>query len=262
MTDLVLVEQSEGVRTLTLNRPHALNALTVPAMAALADRLEEAAADPAARAVVITGAGVAFSAGGDLAFLQELPNMSPARIRDAVYGTFQRVPRVIRGMEKPVIAAVNGAAVGAGCEIAVACDFRIASSLARFGEVWITLGCVPAMGGMFLLPRIVGLAKATELVMTGEIIDATEALRIGLVSRVVPPPDLSRAAFELAQRLARGPARALAAAKTALNRGLDSTFLAELETTLEQQTACFATRDFAEGVEALAAKRAPRFSGS
>lgn len=262
MTDLVLVEQSEGVRTLTLNRPQALNALTVPAMAALGDHLEEAAADPAAKAVVITGAGAAFSAGGDLAFLQELPNMSPTRIRDAVYGTFQRVPRVIRSMEKPVVAAVNGAAVGAGCEIAVACDFRIASERGRFGEVWITLGCVPAMGGMFLLPRIVGLARATELVMTGEIIDATEALRIGLVSRVVPPLDLPRAAFELARRLAQGPARALAAAKVALNRGLDSTLSAELEATLEQQTACFATQDFAEGVKALAARRAPRFSGS
>jgi enoyl-CoA hydratase/carnithine racemase len=115
--------------------------------------------------------------------------------------------------------------VGAGCEITVACDFRIASSLTRFGEVWINLGCVPALGGMFLLPRIVGLAKATELVMTGEIIDAAEALRIGLVNKVVMPPDLPRAAFELAQRLARGPARALAAAKTALNRGSTRRFL-------------------------------------
>jgi enoyl-CoA hydratase/carnithine racemase len=213
--------------------------------------------------VVITGAGSAFSAGGDLAFLQELPAMPPARIREVVYGTFQRVPRAIRSMDKPVVAAVNGAAVGAGCEITVACDFRIASERARFGEVWINLGCVPARGGMFLLPRIVGLAKATELVMTGEIIDAAEALRIGLVNKVVMPPDLPRAAFELAQRrLARGPARALAAAKTALNRGLDSTSLAELEATLEQQTACFATRDFAEGVEALAAKRPPRFTGA
>ncbi len=262
MTDLVLVEESEGVRTLTLNRPDTLNALTVPAMAALADRLEEAAADPATRAVVITGAGSAFSAGGDLAFLQELPTMPPGRIREVVYGAFQRVPRAIRSMDKPVVAAVNGAAVGAGCEIAVACDFRIASERGRFGEVWINLGCVPAMGGMFLLPRIVGLAKATELVMTGEIIDATEALRIGLVNKVVMPHDLPRAAFDLAGRLAHGPARALAAAKAALNRGLDSTFLAELQATLEQQTACFATRDFAEGVEALAGKRPPRFTGA
>ncbi len=261
MSDVVLAERSNGVLTLTLNRPEALNALTVEAMGRLGDRLEEAAADPTARAVVITGAGNAFSAGGDIAFLQEIAGMAPARIRDVVYGSFQRVPRIIRTMDKPVIAAVNGAAVGAGCEIALACDFRIASDKARFGEVWINIGCVPAMGGMFLLPRIVGLAKATELVLTGEIIDAREALRIGLVNKVVMPPDLAPAAEELALRLAHGPARAIAAAKAALNRGLSGTFSGELDATLDQQLACFRTEDFAEGVRALAERRAPRFSG-
>jgi enoyl-CoA hydratase/carnithine racemase len=261
MTDVVLVAQSDGVLTLTLNRPDSLNALTVEVMGALADRLEAAAADRSARAVVITGAGSAFSAGGDLAFLQELPGMPPARAKEVVYGTFQRVPRLIRAMDKPVIAAVNGAAVGAGCEIAVACDFRIASEKARFGEVWITLGCIPALGGMYLLPRLVGLARATELVLTGEIIDAREALRIGLVNRVVMPPDLPRAAEELARSLARGPARAIAAAKKALDRGLASTFSAELDATVDAQVMCFGTRDFAEGVRALTEKRPPRFTG-
>lgn len=262
MSQPVIVGVSDGVRTLTLNRPESLNALTVEAMGVLADHLEEAAADPGTRSVVITGAGPAFSAGGDVEFLQELPGMEPGRIREIVYGNFQRVPRVIRAMDKPVIAAVNGAAVGAGCEIAVACDFRVASERARFGEVWINLGCVPAMGGMFLLPRIVGLARATELIMTGAIIDAAEALRIGLVHRVVPPAELASAAHELARRLARGPARALAAAKAALDRGLDSTLAAELEATLAQQIQCFATRDFAEGVRALAEKRPPHFTGA
>jgi len=261
MSEPVIVGVSDGVRTLTLNRPESLNALTVEAMGALADHLEEAAADPRTRSVVITGAGPAFSAGGDVGFLQELPGMEADRIREIVYGNFQRVPRIIRGMDKPVIAAVNGAAVGAGCEIAVACDFRVASDRARFGEVWINLGCVPAMGGMFLLPRIVGFARATELVMTGAIIDAAEALRIGLVHRVVPPAELDAAAHELARRLAHGPARALAAAKVALNRGLDSTLERELEATLGQQIQCFGTRDFAEGVAALAEKRPPRFIG-
>ncbi|MDP2627258.1 MAG: enoyl-CoA hydratase-related protein [Candidatus Rokubacteria bacterium] len=261
MTDVVLVAQADGVLTLTLNRPDSLNALTVEVMGALADRLEAAAADRSARAVVITGAGSAFSAGGDLAFLQELPGMPPARAKEVVYGNFQRVPRLIRGMDKPVIAAVNGAAVGAGCEIAVACDFRIASEKARFGEVWITLGCIPALGGMYLLPRLVGFARATELVLTGEIIDAREALRIGLVNKVVMPPDLPRAAEELARSLARGPARAIAAAKEALNRGLASTFWAELDATVDAQVACFGTRDFAEGVRALVEKRPPRFTG-
>jgi len=187
--------------------------------------------------------------------------MPPARVKEIVYGTFQRVPRLIRGMDKPVIAAVNGAAVGAGCEIAVACDFRIASEKARFGEVWINLGCVPALGGLYLLPRLVGLGRATELVLTGDIIDAREALRIGLVNRVVMPQDLLPAAEELARRLARGPARAIAVAKAALNRGLDSHFQAELEATVHGQLLCFTTQDFAEGVRALVERRPPRFTG-
>lgn len=261
MSDVVLADLAEGVLTLTLNRPEALNALTVEAMGRLADRLEEAAADSAVRAVVITGAGTAFSAGGDIAFLRELIGMAPARVKDIVYGTFQRVPRTIRAMDKPVIAAVNGPAMGAGCEIAVACDFRIASDRARFGEVWVNIGCVPALGGMFLLPRIVGFAKATELVLTGDVIDGREAQRIGLVNKVVMPPDLVPAAEELALRLARGPGRALAAAKAALNRGLASTFEQELDATLDQQAACFETQDFAEGVRALAERRPPRFTG-
>lgn len=260
MSDVVLADQSDGVLTLTLNRPEALNALTVESMAKLADRLEDAAGDATTRAVVITGAGTAFSAGGDIGFLQQLCRMDPAEMREIVYSTFQRVPRVIRSMDKPVIAAVNGPAVGAGCEIAIACDFRIASDKARFGEAWVNIGCVPALGGMFLLPRIVGLAKATELVLTGTIIDAQEARRIGLVNKVVMPPDLAPAAEELALRLAHGPRHAIAAAKTALNRGLTSTFAGELEATLEQQIACFSTADFAEGVRALADRRAPRFT--
>jgi enoyl-CoA hydratase/carnithine racemase len=262
MSDLILVDHADGVATVTLNRPDTLNALTVETMAALADALERAGADPAVRAVVVTRAGAAFSSGGDIAFLQELPTLPRERVKAIVYGTFQRVPRVIRAMEKPVIAAVNGAAMGAGCEIAVACDFRIASDRARFGEVWVNIGCVPALGGMFLLPRIVGLAKATELCLTGEIVDAKEALRIGLVNKVVMPPDLAPAAEELALRLAHGPTQAIATAKVALNRGLSSHFTAELDATLEQQLACFGTRDFAEGVRALAERRAPRFSGT
>jgi 2-(1,2-epoxy-1,2-dihydrophenyl)acetyl-CoA isomerase len=263
MAEPVLVETHDGVTTLTLNRPEALNALDLGAAALLAERLEAAGRDGGTRAVIITGAGSAFSAGGDLAFLQEIPAMPAARIREVVYGTFQRLTRAIRAMDKPVIAAVNGAAVGAGCEIAVAADFRIASERARFGEVWMSLGCVPALGGMYLLPRIVGLGKATELVLTGEVIDAREALRIGLVNKVVMPPDLGPAAHELASRLAHGPTRAIAAAKAALNRGLGAPDLwAELLATLEQQIECFATRDFAEGVRALAERRPPRFSGA
>ncbi|MBI3634705.1 MAG: enoyl-CoA hydratase/isomerase family protein [Candidatus Rokubacteria bacterium] len=185
----------------------------------------------------------------------------PEALNDVVYGTFQRPIRAIRTMTKPVIAAVNGAAVGAGCELAVASDFRIASTHARFGEVWIGIGCIPALGGMYLLPRIVGLTRAMEMILTGEIIDAGEARRIGLVSRVAPPEALLDEALALAARLARGPARALAAAKAAINRGLGTALDDELTATVTAQMACFRTRDFAEGVRALAERRAPRFTG-
>jgi enoyl-CoA hydratase/carnithine racemase len=257
----ILEEQLGAVRVLTINRPDVLNALTAGTSAALGGRLEAAATDATVRAVVITGGGAAFSAGGDHALLQELITMPPARARDVVYGSFQRPVRAIRAMEKPVIAAVNGPAVGAGCELALAADFRIASDRARFGEVWIKLGCVPALGGMFLLPRIVGLTRAVEMIMTGEIIDAAEAHRIGLVGRVVPADQLRPAALALAESLASGPTRALAAAKAAINRGLSSTFWSELETTLPAQLMCFTTRDYAEGVRALIERRPPRFQG-
>lgn len=255
----VLERDVDGVRVLTLNRPEALNALTLETMAELGERLERAADAAAIRVVVITGAGRAFSAGGDSAFLLELPGMSDAQIRDVVYGTFQRPIRAIRSMPKPVIAAVNGAAVGAGCELAVAADLRIASERARFGEVWTSIGCVPALGGMYLLPRIVGLTRATEMILTGEIIDADEALRIGLVNRVTPEDSLLDDALAVAARLAHGPAHALAAAKAAINRGLGSNLEDELRATVTAQMACFRTPDFAEGVRALAERRPPRF---
>jgi 2-(1,2-epoxy-1,2-dihydrophenyl)acetyl-CoA isomerase len=255
-------EQDGAVRILTLDRPEALNALTLEAMRELGDRLEAAASSPEVRAVVLTGAGSAFSAGGDARFLLEIPALSDEAIREVVYGTFQRPVRAMRAMDKIVIAAVNGAAVGAGCELALAADVRIASDRARFGEVWIKIGCVPALGGMYLLPRIVGLGRATDMILTGEIIDAPEALRIGLVTSVVPGDGLVEIAVAHARALAAGPTRALAAAKAAINRGLASTVWNELDATVADQLGCFRTRDFAEGVRALAERRPPRFTGA
>lgn len=257
----VLERDVDRVRILTLNRPETLNALTVDTMAELGDRLERAAEDRDVRAVVLTGAGAAFSSGGDLRFVSAIPTMEPEEVRRVVYGTFQRPIRTIRAMEKPVVAAVNGAAVGAGCELAIAADFRIAAEGARFGEVWMALGCVPALGGMYLLPRIVGLGPALDMILTGRLVDATEAQRIGLVSRVVPGDGLLDAALELARGLAGGPPRALALAKAAINRGLASDLSTELEAALAAQLACFTTKDFAEGVRALVERRPPRFMG-
>ncbi len=257
----ILEEQLDEIRILTLHRPDALNALTPDGMSELGDHLERAADDPAVRAVIVTGAGRAFSAGGDVKFLAEIPRMRAGDTGDVVYRAFQRPIRAMRAMAKPVVAAVNGAAVGAGCELAVAADFRIAAATARFGEVWIKLGCLPALGGMYLLPRIIGLGRATEMILTGDIIDADETYRIGLVTRVVPDAALRQTALELAGKLARGPARAIAAAKAAINRGLASNFWSELESTVAVQLSCFASEDFAEGVRALAERRAPTFTG-
>jgi 2-(1,2-epoxy-1,2-dihydrophenyl)acetyl-CoA isomerase len=254
-------ERTGAITVLTLDRPESLNALTPGGMSELGERLERAAGDPTVRAVVLTGAGRAFSAGGDAQFLLEIPTMPPSTVADVVYRGFQRPIRAMRAMDKPVVAAVNGPAVGAGCELAIAADFRIAAESARFGEVWIRIGCVPALGGMYLLPRLVGLGRATEMIMTGEIIDAAEAYRIGLANRVVPDASVLDAAIELATRLARGPARALAAAKAAINRGLAGNLWSELEATVPLQLVCFATKDFAEGVRALAERRPPRFTG-
>lgn len=258
--DALLEHDADGVRLLTLNRPATLNALTMEDMRALGAHLEEAGARDDVRAVVLTGAGGAFSAGGDAAFLARLPSMAEADVREVVYGAFQRPIRAMRTMPKPVIAAVDGPAVGAGCELALAADVRIVSQRARFGEVWIKIGCVPALGGMFLLPRIVGLGRATEMILTGEIVDAAEAHRIGLATRVVPPDALLGTALELALALAAGPAHALAAAKAAIARGLSSDLLRELDATVADQLDCFRTADFAEGVAALGARRPPRFA--
>ena len=206
----VLERDTAGVRVLTLDRPETLNALTLEGMRELGERVEAAAADPAVRALVLTGSGKAFSAGGDAQFLLGIPAMTDAELRTVVYGTFQRPVRAIRAMPKPVVAAVNGPAVGAGCELAV---------------------------------------------------DAAEAHRIGLVTRVVPAGELLDAAMALARALAQGPAKALAAAKAAINRGLASDFWSELDATVADQLGCFRTADFAEGVRALAERRPPMFGG-
>jgi len=245
MSDTVLIDRSNGVLTLTLNRPKTLNALTINAMSRLANRLENAATDASMQTIIITGARSAFSTGNNITFLQKITTITPNLIKNIVYGTFQRVPHAIHAMDKPMITAINGPAVGASYKIAIAYDFRIASEKARFDEVWISIDCVPALGKMFLLPRIVDLTKTTELILTKGIINTRKALRIELVNKVVIPPDLATAAEELALRLAHGPTNAIAAAKAALNRGLSKTFAKEMAATLDQQLACFRTEDFA-----------------
>lgn len=223
----ILSDVSEGVGTLTINRPQSLNALTPAVMKDLMVALDVMVEDPAVRAIIITGAGRGFSSGGDKDFLEDITRMSPFEIKKAVYENFQGGVKAVKLCPKPTIAAVNGPAAGAGCELAVACDFRIASESAYFLESWIHLGIIAPLGGMLLLPRLIGLGRAHEMLMLGKRVDAEEAERIGLVSEVVPDDKLAEEARALARRLAEGPALAYTAFKEGIRRGMESSLNAE-----------------------------------
>jgi enoyl-CoA hydratase/carnithine racemase len=258
--DVLLVAREGAVATLTLNRPRAKNALDHTLVAALTARLREAAGDPAVRALVLAGAGGAFCSGADLkAALAEGPGAFENL--DPVLDNYHVIIRTIAEAPKPVLAAVGGPAVGFGCDLALACDLRIASSEAYFQEKFVKIGLIPDGGGTFWLPRLVGLGRALEIMMLGEPIPAARALELGIVNRVVPPAELAGEALRLARELAKGPPLALAgmkrAAREALAGGLDAALAVEKET----QIRCLRSGDCMEGVAAWMQKREPEFQG-
>jgi 2-(1,2-epoxy-1,2-dihydrophenyl)acetyl-CoA isomerase len=259
MTDGLHVDIDGPVATLTLDRPEALNALTVPMKVALHEALGSLARDRSVRAVILTGAGRAFCAGQDLAE-REQPDAAPLDVE--VRERYNPIIRALRSMGQPVIAAVNGVAAGAGASLAFACDLRIAAEEARFILAFGRIGLVPDSGATWFLPRIVGPARAAELALLGEAVDAQEALRIGLVSRVVPGDRLMAETRALADRLAEGAPLALSLTKEALQRSLSIDLDQALEGEAKLQGIAGASADHAEGLAAFREKRAPRFSGS
>ena len=259
MTDGLRVEVDGPIATLTLDRPAALNALTVPVKIALRETLEALAGDRDVRAVVVTGAGRAFCAGQDLAERDE-PDAAPLEVE--VRERYNPIVRAIRSMGQPVIAAVNGVAAGAGASLAFACDLRIAAQEARFVLAFGRIGLVPDSGATWFLPRLVGPAKAAELALVGDPVDAAEALRLGLVSRVVPGDRLMTEARALAGRLADGAPLALALTKEALGRSATIGLDEALEGEAKLQGIAGASSDHAEGLAAFREKRSPRFTGS
>ena len=254
----VLVDRADGIATVTMNRPEARNALDLTMREEMLGALDEIERDPAMRVVVLTGAGGHFSAGGDVKSMQQKHTAADGRARVEMLNRF--VLRLFN-FSKPTIAMVDGYAVGAGCNIALGCDMIIASDRAKFGEVFLKIGLVPDGGGTWLLQRVVGLAKAKELVLTAEIIDAAEALRIGLVNRVVAAAELERATRALASRIAAGPPLAATLAKSLLNRAATADLAAALEGEAFGQSIAITSDDHAEGVRAFLDKRSATFTG-
>ncbi|MEE9148909.1 MAG: enoyl-CoA hydratase-related protein [Candidatus Tectomicrobia bacterium] len=258
----ILVTQQDTVAIVTLNRPERMNTMGGTLVEDTIAVLTSFQQDQNVRAVILTGAGQrAFCAGADVQNLQNQSEEATAMERRRYVHSAQKLTLAIRQLEKPVIAAVNGVAAGGGCDIALACDIRIASEQARFGEVFARIGLFPGTGGTYFLPRLVGIAKALELIWTGDVIDAQEAERIGLVSRVVPPQDLMAAAIAFAQRLAQGPPLAISLAKTAVYQGLDLDIHSAFEYAATAESITLTSEDHREGVTAFREKRSPHFQG-
>ncbi len=260
MYEAILFEKSGGVANVALNRPKKLNAFDRTMHEELYEALDGAASDEEVRCVVLQGEGKGFSAGADLAQIVEGADGAPD-LGAYLRSTYSQLVSRMVGMEKPMVAALHGPVYGAGVGIALACDMRIAAESAKFSVAFIKIGLMPDAGVSFLLPRVVGLGRAMEMSMLGDAVDAEEALRIGLVNRVVPDDTLADEAAALAGRLAAMPTSALGMVKRSLYASFESDLETALEREAEGQTFCGYTQDHREGVAAFFEKRGARFTG-
>jgi enoyl-CoA hydratase len=255
---MIEVQRGGAVATVTVDRQAALNALDLDTLTELRDTLGELRDDADVRAVVLTGAGErAFVAGADIKYMSGLDE--PGATAWAELG--HDVARLLETMPKPTIAALNGYALGGGCELALACDIRFASTAARIGQPEVSIGVIPGWGGTQRLARVVGLGVAKELVLTGRMVDAEEALRVGLVSAVFAPEELMEKTLGVAQALAAGSPLALAAAKDTVNDALQGDHAHNLHNEVERFARLFGSDDQQEGMAAFIEKRSPRFTG-
>lgn len=266
MSAPLLHSRDGAVVTLTLNQPETRNAITDLAMVdAVEATCRDLQADDSVRCVILTGSGKAFSSGGNLKHMRDKTGTfagSASQIRDNYRRGIQRIPRALWDLDVPTIAAVNGPAYGAGCDLTLMCDIRIAAEEAVFAENFVKVGLIPGDGGAWLLPRAVGLSRAAEMAFTGDPIDARTALEWGLVSRVVPAGELRDAANALAARIAANPPHALRMTKRLMREGLHSRLDSLLEMSAAFQGAAHHTADHDEAVAAILDKRTPTFTGT
>ena len=262
----ILYDVADGIATITLNRPERLNAFDNLMLSEWRDAIERSDADRDVRVIILTGAGRGFCSGMDVAHetagegvLQSAESV--AERRHSLRNSVHHIPRALVQLEKPYIAAINGAAVGAGMDMASMADIRFASERARFGMGYVRMGLIPGDGGAWTLPRIVGTAKALELIWSGELVDAQEALRIGYVTEVCPPEELLDHTRAFAQKIAQGPATAIQLAKKLVYRSANLTFDEHLDFAQMAMTLAQSTEDAKEGPLAFTEKREPNFKG-
>jgi enoyl-CoA hydratase/carnithine racemase len=256
MGDLVRLDISDGIGTIRLDRPP-MNALNIQVQEELRELAREVTDSPEIKAVIVYGGEKVFAAGADIKEMAGMGYAAMAARATALTGAFDAVARI----PKPVVAAITGYALGGGCELALTCDWRVAAADAKLGQPEINLGIIPGAGGTQRLARLVGPAKAKDIIMTGRFVDAGEALSIGLVDRVVPAGEVYAAARSLVEQFVAGPAVALRAAKQAVDGGLEMDLASGLAWESQLFAALFATEDKAEGMAAFMAKRKPSFKG-
>jgi len=261
VSDLLKFEIDQGVATITLNRPEKLNAFTDAMLDEWLQALEHCRVNNAVRVIVITGTGRAFTTGGDVEGFAASASQTPLAIRARLVNGIQRLPRKMAEIDKPIIAALNGFATGGGLDVALACDIRFAAESARFAETYAKMGLIPGAGGAYLLPRIVGVAKALELFWSCDWVEAQEAQRIGLVNKVFPDTELMEATYAFARKVADGAPLAVQTIKRVVRQSLDKDLDAALDLVAASMPLVRTSEDHQEALAAFKEKRTPHFKG-
>jgi enoyl-CoA hydratase/carnithine racemase len=263
--ETIILKKEEHIATITLNRPERMNAVNDQMENELLKALDNVAGDDDIRVVVLAAGGRAFCSGADVGSLsrwgEETESGSIDTMRRYLRGGFQKIPLVLQKMEKPTIAMVNGAAVGAGCDFAFACDMRVGSENAMFRNGFVRIGLIPGAGGTWLYTRLMGLGRGLEFLFTGDFLGAEEAHRIGVLNKLVPAEDLENETMELARKIAKGPPIAIRLSKMQAYKALQSDMETALEMAAACQALCFSTEDNKEGVNAFMQKREAEFKG-